>query len=62
MPVMLNTDAAKAWLMNELEVEQLQKEMISQKDLKHYAVSKLVGSVKNNSPELLIEDTPTTLF
>lgn len=54
MPVMLNTDAAKAWLMNELEVEQLQKEMIVQKDLKFYAVSKLVGNVRNNTPELML--------
>lgn len=61
MPVMLNTDAAKAWLMNELEVEQLQKEMIIQKDLKFYAVSKLVGNVSNNTPELL-HDEKENLF
>lgn len=62
MPVMINPDAVNAWLMNEIQLEQLQREMISSKDLIHYPVSKAVGNTRNNSPELLKEEEPTTLF
>ena len=53
MPVMLNPEVAKGWLMNELQVEQLQGEMIKEKDLIYYPVSKTVGKVANNTPELM---------
>lgn len=62
MPVMINPDVVNAWLMNEIQLEQLQKEMISSKDLIHYPVSKAVGNTRNNSAELLKEEAPTTLF
>ncbi|MBA4318719.1 MAG: hypothetical protein C0412_09980 [Flavobacterium sp.] len=42
MPVMLNPDIAKSWLMNELEVALLQKEMFELNELKIYSVSKLL--------------------
>ena len=57
MPAMLNPELVKSWIINEIELEQLQKEMISQKDLKYYAVSKHVGNVKNNYPALLNEES-----
>lgn len=56
MPVMLNPEVAKGWLMNELQVEQLQGEMIKEKDLIYYPVSKDVGKVANNTPELMEEE------
>lgn len=55
MPIMLNVDIAKGWLMNELQVEQLQSEMITEKELIYYPVSKSVGKVANNTPELMEE-------
>lgn len=54
MPIMLNPDIAHGWLMNELEVNQVQGEMIRDNNLKFYPVSKLTG----NSPELLKELNP----
>jgi len=52
MPVMLNPEIARKWLMNELELNQLQKEIISSKELISYPISTLVNNPKNNSPEL----------
>ncbi len=53
MPVMLNSEVAKAWLLNEIEIEHLQQEVIKSNDIMFYPISKLVNDPENNTPELL---------
>ncbi len=53
MPVMLSPEIARQWIINEIELEQLQKEMISQKEIHFHAVSTDVNSYRNNYKELL---------
>jgi putative SOS response-associated peptidase YedK len=53
MPVMMNPEIINAWLLNEMNIDQLQKEMIQGKELIYYPVSSLVGNVKYNNAELI---------
>lgn len=53
IPVMLKPEIAVRWIMNEIDVEQLQKEMLFSKEIRFCTVSKGVNNPLNDFRELL---------